>query len=315
MRVVITGARGMLGSSLRSAWASLRQQDEVVSLTRTTVDLTDRDQTRRAIAQARPDLVVHAAARVGGIQANIADPTGFLLDNLLIDTSVISAALAADVPGLVYVGSSCMYPRDHRQPLVESDILAGPLEPTNEGYAIAKIAGARLCAYASAQFGLAYRVVIPSNLYGPLDDFSPARSHLIPAIIAKLHEAKVSGAGSVAVWGSGNARREFTYAPDVADWIVGSIDELAGWPQLMNIGYGQDFSVREFYEMGSAAVGYEGGFDFDLSRPEGMQRKLMDSTLARQAGWQPRTSPEEGMRATYTHFLSTLTGAAGGDPR
>lgn len=302
MRVAITGAAGMLGRSLAQRWCELRPGDLVVPMTRTEVDLRSRSDTVDIVRSAAPDLIVHTAARVGGIQANIADPTGYLLDNLLIDSSVISAAMETGVPGLVYIGSSCMYPRDFRQPLRETDILAGPLEPTNEGYALAKISSAKLCGYASAQYGLDYRVIIPSNLYGPYDDFSPERSHLVAAVLAKLHRAKDTDAATVEIWGTGRARREFTYVGDVADWMIDSIENIGQWPNVMNVGCGDDHSVREFYEIAKEITGYKGQFVHDLSKPEGMAKKLMDSSLARQHGWNPKTSIREGMTQAYRQY-------------
>jgi GDP-L-fucose synthase len=182
MKVVITGARGMLASAVRAQWAVLRPDDEVIGLSRTEVDLRDRDATLAVLEQIKPDLIVHCAATVGGIAANIAHPTAFLSDNLLLDTSVIGGAMAVGVKNLIYTGSSCMYPRDYRQPLVESDLLAAPLEPTNEGYAIAKIAGSKLCEYASREFGVTYRTIIPSNLYGPKDDVEDLAAWLVRSV-------------------------------------------------------------------------------------------------------------------------------------
>jgi len=306
VRVLLTGGRGMLGSAIRDDIDRLRDDVELHVITRAAVDLRDATATRAMIDEIEPDAIVHAAARVGGIAANMADPAGYLLDNLLVDTSVLSAAIARRVPELVYLGSSCMYPKDYRQPLVESDVLAAPLEPTNEGYALAKISGSRLCQYASEQFGLAFRTIIPSNLYGPHDDFSLDHGHLIAAAIAKTHAAKMAGAPYVDVWGDGTARREFTYVQDLSRWITGVLGGLGSFPPLLNVGCGYDRSVREFYELARDVVGYDGDLRFDASRPVGMHQKLMDSTRARGFGWAPETTLAVGMSEAYAHYRRTL---------
>jgi GDP-L-fucose synthase len=298
----------MLSSAIRSEINDLRSDIDLRVITRAEVDLRDAAATRIVIDEIKPDVIVHAAARVGGIAANMADPTGYLLDNLLIDTSVLSVAIARRVPELLYIGSSCMYPKDYRQPLVESDVLAAPLEPTNEGYALAKISGSRLCQSASEQYGLAFRTIVPSNLYGPHDDFSLDRGHLVAAAIAKTHAAKVSGSPHVDVWGDGMARREFTYVKDLSRWITGVLGGLVSLPPLLNVGCGYDRSVREFYELARDVVGYDGDFRFDISRPAGMHQKLMDSTLARSFGWAPETTLVTGMSEAYSHYLRTLGG-------
>ncbi|MEJ1230372.1 MAG: NAD-dependent epimerase/dehydratase family protein [Galbitalea sp.] len=304
MKVVITGANGMLASSVRAEWDAQRPDDQVVGLSRSDVDLRDRDATRAVLEKIRPDAVIHCAARVGGIAANVANPTGFLLDNLLLDSSVIGNSIELGVDKFVYVGSSCMYPRDYRQPLVESDILAAPLEPTNEGYAIAKIAGSKLCEYASRELGLTYRTIIPSNLYGPKDDYNSGRSHLIAAAVSKVHAAKTAHSPAVEIWGDGTARREFTYVGDLANWLVAEIDRLGDWPSVLNVGCGYDRTVSEFYQLAKEVVGYEGGFVYDTTKPTGMHQKLMDSSAAKHLGWAPRTSLEDGIRHAYEVFLA-----------
>lgn len=309
MKILITGAAGMLGRALIGAWRDAAD-DEVIAITRADVDLQHPSAVSEVIGQVAPDAIVHAAARVGGIGANIATPAEFLSDNLRIDTNVVGAALHAGVKDLVYLGSSCMYPRDYRQPLVETDILKAPLEPTNEGYAIAKIAGAKLCQYTSKQYGVNYRVIIPSNLYGPYDHFGSSASHLVAAAIYKAHLAKETGDETVDVWGDGTARREFTYVGDIAGWVVGNIRNLADWPAMMNVGIGEDYSVREYYEAALRAVGYAAELRFDPSIPAGMAQKLMDSSIAKQHGWDPRTDIDEGMAHTYKEFLGSVAQGA-----
>ena len=304
LRVLVTGGGGMLGRALAAAVARRPGALDVRFATRRDADLRDPAATRALVDAHAPDVVVHCAARVGGIKANAADQAGFLLDNLSIDTSVFGAALAGGVQGLLYLGSSCTYPRDFRQPLTEADLLQGPLEPTNEGYALAKLAGTRLCHHLSRERGLAYRAVVASNLYGPGDDFDPDTAHLVAAAVAKVHRAKEAGDPSVTIWGDGTARREFTYVDDLAEWIASVLPRLAELPPVLNVGAGVDHSVTEFYETARAVVGYRGEFHHDTSFPTGMQRKLMDSEPARAFGWTPTTTLEDGMRATYTDHLS-----------
>ena len=306
MRALLTGAGGMLGSGIAEQWSIARPDDELVLLTRADVDLRDRGATRAFVAGVAPDLVIHAAAKVGGIQAKLAEPVPYLLDNLLLDASVISAALDTGVPDLLYVGSAAFYPEHYRQPFVEDDLLAAPLEKANEGYAIAKLAGAKLCEYASRQRGLHYRVVVPSNLYGPNDDFSLSHGHLIAATIAKIHAAHVAGDPAVGVWGDGTARREFTFSVDLAAWLVAQADNLAAWPDLVNVGAGADHSITEYYEAARDVVGYTGAFEYDTTKPAGMQQRLLDSSRARALGWSPTTSLHDGMAQTYEKYTAQL---------
>ncbi|WP_457101020.1 NAD-dependent epimerase/dehydratase family protein [Microbacterium sp. P5_E9] len=305
MRVLLTGGNGMLARAIQDAWKAAGRADELVPVTRADADLRDQAAVRALIGRVSPDLVIHAAARVGGIAANLADPTGFLMDNVQMDANLLSASVETGIPRFLYFGSSCMYPRDYRQPLVESDVLAAPLEPTNEGYALSKITSARYCEYVSRQLGYDYRVVIPSNLYGPNDDFTPVRSHLVAATIAKAHRAKVEGAPAIDVWGDGTARREFTYVGDLAGWIVANLDSMPEWPTLLNVGKGEDHTVLEYYEAALRTVGYECELITDASKPAGMKQKLMDSSLASGLGWRPSTELLDGMRLSYEAFLRT----------
>jgi GDP-L-fucose synthase len=305
VRILITGARGMLGSSLVAAFAATRPDDELLTVGRAELDLTDREATRAYLRSSAPDAIVHAAAVVGGIAAKLANPTRYLMDNLLVDTSVISGAVDAGVPELLYIGSAVVDPEHHRQPLEEGDMLAAPLEPANEGYAVAKIAGTKLCEYASGEFGLAYRVAVPSNLYGPHDHFSPTHGHLIASALRKVHEAHVAGAPSVSVWGDGLARREFTYAPDLAAFIAGQMGGLAAWPAMLNLGVGVDHSITEYYEAARVAVGYRGEFEYDTSKPSGTPQRLLDSSRARALGWAPPTTLESGMAGVYAAYLAS----------
>ncbi|TFD61362.1 NAD-dependent epimerase/dehydratase family protein [Cryobacterium suzukii] len=305
MRALLTGGNGMLARSIQSAWRLQGRDDELVVATRSTADLTDSRATHALIDKVQPDVILHAAAHVGGIAANIANPTAFLMDNLLIDTSVLKSAVDVGVPRLLYFGSSCMYPRDYRQPLVESDVLAAPLEPTNEGYALSKIAGAKFCEYVSTQLGLSYRVIIPSNLYGPDDDYSLGQGHLVAAAIAKVHAAKLSGQSTIDVWGDGTARREFTFVGDLADWVVANLDGMEAWPDMLNVGFGSDHTVLEYYQAAMDVVGFQGKLVPDPSKPSGMHQKLMSSERAKEFGWAPSTRLHDGMRIAYQRFLAT----------
>ncbi len=299
----------MLGSSFAARWAVQRPGDELVALSRAEVDLRDRATTRAAISAARPDAVVHAAAVVGGIAAKLAHPTTYLLDNLLIDSSVIGSAIELEIPELLNVGSAAVYPETYRQPFVEADLLAAPLEPANEGYAIAKIAAMKLCEYASSEFGFAYRTAIPSNLYGPGEDYSLSHGHLIAAALAKVHAAHVGGQSAVEIWGDGTARREFTYSVDLASWLVDQVGVLSAWPARVNLGSGTDHSIAEYYEAAKTAVGYSGGFEFDPTKPAGMHQRILDSSVAHSLGWSPSTQLADGMAASYRSFLAAQSGA------
>jgi GDP-L-fucose synthase len=296
----------MLGASIADAWRESRPEDEFVFLTRADADLRDRVATKAAIAAARPDSIIHAAAKVGGAGAKVAAPTGYLVDNLLIDSSVLTAALEIGVPELLYVSSAAIYPAEYERPFVEADVLGGQLEGVNEGYAIAKLAGLKICEYASREFGLSYRSVVPSNLYGVHDHFDLASAHLVSAAIAKMHAAREEGLDEVSVWGDGTARREFTFVGDVAAWLVGQIGSLADWPPMMNLGCGEDHTVAEYYEVARDVVGFEGRLSFDESKPSGVARRLLDSSVARQHGWNPTTPLNRGMTATYADYLARL---------
>lgn len=293
----------MLGSSVARA-ASERPGFELALWDRATVDLLDKEGVSSLLKEIKPDIIVHAAAKVGGIHANIAHPVEFLAENQQIDANVLLGALGAQVQNFVYIGSSCMYPRDYRQPLVESDIMAAPLEPTNEGYALAKISGSRLASYIAKEHGLSYKTIVPSNLYGPGDNFQPATSHLVAACIAKVHQAKVAGLDSIEVWGDGLARREFTFVDDISAWLINNLIEISDWPEIMNLGIGKDYSVNEFYKAAMYAVGYQVELAHDLTKPTGMHQKLMDSSLATKvARWNPETDIHDGMDQTYIDFL------------
>lgn len=302
MRVLLTGGGGMLGSSITAALERNADSIEVIAPRRRDLDLMDAPATSRFIADSAPDVIVHAAAVVGGIAAKLRNPTRYLLDNIQIDSSVMRGAIASGVTDFLYVSSAVVYPEHYRQPLDESSIMHGPLEAANEGYALAKIAGTRLCRYISHEYGWNYRAAVPSNLYGPNDVFDAVTGHLLAAALAKTVSAKDADAAWVDVWGDGLARREFVYAPDLAHWLVSQLGSLGSWPEMLNIGAGRDHSITEIYTTAAQVVGFDGSLRHDLTRPTGTQQRLLDSSAAMALGWNPKTSLEQGMRVIYEGY-------------
>jgi GDP-L-fucose synthase len=277
---------------------------EILAPTSAELDLRDYTAVYAALEQFRPDMVVHTAGKVGGIQANVREPVSFLLDNLDMGRNVVWAARNLGVKQLLNLGSSCMYPRDAANPLREEAVLHGELEPTNEGYALAKVTVARLCEYIGReQPELKYKTLIPCNIYGRYDKFDPKHSHMVPAIVHKLHQAKVASAKLVDIWGDGKARREFMYAGDLADCMWSAVLKFDTLPDTMNVGLGHDLTVNEYYEVAASVVGYSGGFEHDLSKPVGMKQKLVSVERATSWGWQAPTSLEQGLAKTYAYYL------------
>ena len=267
------------------------------------LDLFDFNSVKAYISRVAPDVVIHAAGRVGGIQANMAHPVAFLLENLDMGRNLVWAARQCGVKKLINLGSSCMYPRNAENPLKEEMVLKGELEPTNEGYAIAKVTVSRLCSYISKENpDFSYKTLIPCNLFGRWDKFSPEHSHMIPAVIRKLHEATAKGAQTMDIWGDGKARREFMYAGDVADCIHRAVSHFDSMPELMNVGLGGDHSVNDYYHAVAEVVGYKGGFTHDLTKPAGMARKLVDPSRLQAWGWKASTSLRDGIAASYEFF-------------
>ena len=242
----------------------------------------------------------------GGIHANIARPYDFASKNYLMGYNLVDGCIKNNIPKLINLGSSCMYPKEGMNPLIEGSILSGALEPTNEGYAIAKIAISRLCAYANMQYETNYKTLIPCNIYGKYDDFSLETSHLIPGVIHRMHATKQSGKGAMTIWGNGEVRREFMYASDLAEFICFSIENYDEIPELMNVGMGFDYSITEYYEMISEVVGYTGSFDFDLSKPVGMKQKLVDTTIQENLGWNPSYKNQKRNWKNLFVFLGAL---------
>lgn len=300
-RVLLTGGAGMVGGSVRRALSST--EVELLAPDRHDLDLRDEAAVRRYLAAARPDTIVHVAGRVGGILANVSDQVGFLVENGDIGRNLILAAAAAGVPRFLNVSSSCVYPREAENPLREDQLFTGPLEPTNEGYALGKLLTLRLGELlARERTGFAFRSLIPCNLYGPGDRFDAARSHMLPAAIRKLHEAVASGADEVVIWGDGTARREFMYVEDLADCIRGSLGRFDTLPERMNVGTGRDHTVTEYYQVAAEVIGFRGGFSYDRSKPSGMRRKVVDVSRLEAWGWTAGTSLKAGIAATYEYF-------------
>lgn len=301
-RILVTGGSGMLGSAVVRSLAG--HSCVVLAPSSREVDLLNARSIHEYILDSSPDAIVHAAGKVGGIAANISEPTSFLYENMMMGMNLVKVASTIGVPELINIGSSCMYPRDVEGLLTEDLLLTGGLEPTNEGYALAKIATDKYCQFARSELGLAYITLIPSNLYGPGDHFDSARGHLIAAAILKIWTAAQRGDESVDVWGSGTARREFTYVDDVADWIasIAATRVPKEFPSRMNVGVGVDHTVNEFYRAIAEIIRYNGVLKNDRSKPEGMRRKLMDSSLAASFGWAPTTALREGLRLTLDFF-------------
>ena len=300
-RVWVAGHRGMVGSALLRR---LEQENcTLLTVEREDLDLTRQEQVERWMGKARPQAVFLAAAKVGGIVANDSAPVSFLYDNLAIALNVIHAAAANGVEKLLFLGSSCIYPKLALQPIPESALLTGPLEPTNEWYAIAKIAGLKLCQAYRRQLGCDFIAAMPTNLYGPGDNFDLTTSHVIPALMRKAHEAKISGAAEMIVWGSGTPRREFLHVDDAADALVHLMTHYSG-EEHVNVGCGSDLTILELARLIARVVGFTGEISTDRSKPDGTLRKLLDTSKLRSLGWQPKIQLEEGLASTYQWFAA-----------
>jgi GDP-L-fucose synthase len=300
MRSLLTGSRGLLGGHILDKLNEMGV--DVVAPTREKIDLRDSNATLRFMESEKVDGVIHCAALVGGIAENIRRPGDFILQNLLVDSSVISASLTLQIPKFLYFSSSCTYPVEAQQPFKETSILTGPPEITNSSYALAKIAGTKSIEHISSQYSLQWNTLVLSNIYGPRDNFDPNSSHLLAAIIRKLLLGKSNSESTTKIWGDGLARREFTYVGDVASFVAKVWVESLDLPRTMNIGAGVDFSVTEYYEKVCKELDYFPRFEFDPSIPSGIKSKLMDSTIASKFGWQPSTSLELGLRNTIEWY-------------
>ncbi len=301
-KIYIAGHRGMVGSAVERC---LRRHgfENIVARTSRELDLRDQAGVDRFYAEEKPDVVVVAAARVGGIHANDTYPAEFIYDNLAIELNTIHSAYRHGARRLLFLGSTCIYPKMAPQPMPEDCLLTGPLEPTNEAYAIAKIAGLKLCEFYRKQYGAAFHSGMPTNLYGPGDNYHPEHSHVIPAMLRRFHEAARDSAETVTIWGTGTPRREFLYADDLAEAVLHLL-QLEDPPDLVNIGCGEDVSIQELAELVAETVGFEGTIDNDLSKPDGTPRKLTDISRIASTGWRPRVSLRDGLKRAYECFLA-----------
>lgn len=303
-RIYLAGHRGLVGGAVLRALRAAGYEN-VVTRNSAALDLTDQAATRRFFAAEQPQIVILAAAKVGGIMANWRQPWEFISQNLLIEMNVIGAAFAAGVRRLIFLGSSCIYPREAPQPLREEYLLSGPLEETNRAYAVAKIAGIELCRSLNREYGTSYLSLMPTNLYGPGDSFDLETSHVLPALIRRFHEAKLAGDRPVQLWGTGAVLREFLYVDDVARAVVFCLERAsaADVPDgLINVGCGTDVSIRELAALVQRVVGHHGPIEWDASRPDGTPRKLLDVSRLTALGWQPTVSLEDGLHTTYDWY-------------
>lgn len=300
--IFVAGHRGLVGSAIVRCLHGAGFEN-LITRSRAELDLTDRHGVRTFFQECRPEYVFLAAAKVGGIHANDTYRADFIRENLEIQVNVIDEAWRAGVKKLLFLGSSCIYPREAPQPIREEHLLTGPLEPTNEPYAIAKIAGIKMCQAYRAQYGFDAISLMPTNLYGPGDNFDLANSHMLPALIRKFHEAKLAGAPTVTVWGTGTPLRELLHVDDLAEaclFLMESYDD----PEIINVGYGKDFTIAEFAETVGRIVGYRGRIVFDTTHPDGTPRKLIDSSRINALGWRARIDLENGIASTYRWYLT-----------
>ena len=302
MKLYVAGHHGMVGAALVRRFRP-EPGTELLLKTRRELDLTNQTAVTEFFAAEQPDVAIIGAARVGGIYANSTYPADFIYDNLFIAANCVHGAYLAGVKRLLFLGSSCIYPKLAPQPMPESSLLTGPLEPTNEAYAIAKIAGLKLCEYYRKQHGVIYHSAMPTNLYGPGDNYHPQNSHVLPALIRKFHEAKEAGRDEVMAWGTGSPRREFLYVDELAD-ACAFLLKLTNPPDLINIGTGTDVTIRELTEIAAQIIGFKGRITWDSSKPDGTPRKLMDVSRLTSLGWKARVGLSEGIRKTYASYLA-----------
>jgi GDP-L-fucose synthase len=308
-QLFIAGHRGMVGSALVRE-ADSRGGYQIVTASRDRLDLLDQRAVFDFLARETPDIVIIAAAKVGGIHANSTYPADFIYENLTIAANLVEGSRRAGVPRVLFLGSSCIYPKMAPQPMPEDCLLTSPLETTNEAYAIAKIAGLKLCQHYRAQHGLTYHSAMPTNLYGPGDNYHPENSHVIPALIRRFHEAKERGDKSVTIWGTGAPRREFLHVHDLASACFHLLD-LDSPPDWVNVGVGEDVTILELARLVARTTGFQGDIETDPAKPDGTPRKLLDISTIRATGWSPKVPFEQGLAAAYQDFLATLaTGAA-----
>src|SRR5947208_2734222 len=303
-KIYVAGHRGLVGSAIVRLLRT-RGFSDLITRVHSELDLRDQSVVRNFFAQEKPDIVVLAAARVGGIKANSDAPVEFLIENVEVQNNAISAAHESGVRKLVFLGSSCIYPKLARQPIPESALLTGPLEPTNEAYAIAKIAGAKLCQAFSHEYGANFISAMPTNLYGPNDNFDLETSHVLAALLRKAHEAKKSSARELVVWGTGTPRREFLHVDDCASACLFLLEKYDS-PEIVNVGCGEDISIRELAELICDVVGFDGELSWDKTKPDGTPRKLLDLSKLRGLGWTPTIPLRDGIAKTYEWFLKNV---------
>jgi GDP-L-fucose synthase len=304
-KILITGSKGMVGRNITEFYKS----KEYILLTPSSkeLNLLDRSSVDTYIKANCPDIIVHCAGIVGGIQANMANPVKFLVENTQMGLNIIMSSFELGIKQFINMSSSCMYPRDAKNPLGEELILKGELEPTNEGYAIAKVTSTRLCEYINKEDeACEYKTIIPCNLYGRYDKFDPKHSHMLPAVIKKIHEAKVNNQTTLDIWGDGEARREFMYAEDLADFTYYAIENFKSMPQNINVGLGTDYTINEYYKAICDVIGFNGEFEHDLTKPVGMKQKLIDDSKLQGFGWKYKTSLEDGIKNTYEYYLNEV---------
>ena len=304
-RLFIAGHRGMVGAALLR-YAQQSGEWEILTATRSELDLCDTAATHAYLKEQKPDVVMIAAAKVGGIHANNTLPADFLYDNMMIASNLVHGSYLYDVKRVLFLGSSCIYPKFAPQPIAESSLLSSALEPTNEAYAIAKIAGLKLCSAYRRQHGRMFHSGMPTNLYGPGDNYHPEYSHVIPGLIRRFHEAKVAGLSEVKIWGSGTPRREFLHVTDLAAACFHLLT-LDNPPEWVNIGWGEDVTILELSKLVADAIGFKGQITTDASKPDGTPRKLLDTNLIRSTGWSPKIRLEEGLKDAYADFLKSLS--------
>jgi GDP-L-fucose synthase len=304
LKIYVAGHQGMVGQALvRALQQRGHPAERLLTPRRAELDLAGRAATEHYLAAQRPDLVIVAAARVGGIHANNTYPAEFIHDNLAIALNLIHGSYLAKVPRLLFLGSSCIYPRLAPQPMAEDCLLTSALEPTNEPYALAKIAGLKLCQYYRKQYGVLFHSAMPTNLYGPCDNYHPQNSHVLPALLRRFHEAQVAGAAEVVLWGTGSPKCEFLHVDDCADALL-HIGTLANPPDWVNVGTGEDVTIRQAAELVAETVGFTGRIVQDTSKPDGTPRKLLDISRLRATGWSPKITLRDGLRTTYKTFLA-----------
>jgi GDP-L-fucose synthase len=305
IKILVTGSNGMVGKNIVEHANS--KHYGLLTPSSKDLNLLNRENIDSYLKTHKPDIVIHCAGIVGGIQANMANPVKFLVDNTQMGLNIIMGSKDAGIKQFINMSSSCMYPREAVNPLGEELILKGELESTNEGYALAKITSTRLCEYINKEdSSFIYKTVIPCNLYGKYDKFDPKHSHMLPAVIKKIHEAKENNQKTLDIWGDGEARREFMYAEDLADFIYYALENFDSMPQNINVGLGEDYTINEYYKAISKVIGYEGEFIHDLSKPVGMKQKLIDDTKLKEFGWGYKTSLDNGIKKIFKYYLEEV---------